>query len=173
MNITKKIVLGICLFSLSQIVCQEKKTDDKQIKEVSEVDKTAEEVKETTQNTNDAINSTVKNSKEALKTIGSIFGSGKKNKTKTKGAVVVDIQQITYDDQRLNKLYGYLTDAKGVKKTSRSFNGGNASITITFKESADQLWQGVPTKIQGMFKMVEMSEKRMLLQVAQNKVDGK
>ncbi len=173
MSITKKIILGICLFSLNQIICQGEKKDDNQVKEISKVDKTTEEIKETTENTNDAINSTVKNSKETLKTIGSIFGSGKKNKTKTKGTVVVDIQQITYNDQRLGKLYSYLTDAKGVKKASRSFTDGNASITITFKESADHLWQAVPTEIQSMFKMVEMSENRMLLQLAQNKVDGK
>ncbi len=173
MGITKKIILGICLFSLNQIICQGKKKDDNQVKEVSKVDKTARDIKETTENTNDAINSTVKNSKETLKTIGSIFGSGKKNKTKTKGTVVVDIQKVTYNDQRLDKLYSYLTDAKGVKKASRSFTDGNASITITFKESADHLWQAVPIEIQSMFKMVEMSEKRMLLQLAQNKVDGK
>lgn len=143
----------------------------KVIKEVDQVNKKTEEVNETSKNTNDAIKSTVENSKETIKTIGSLFGSGKKKGAKSKGGVVIDVQQVAYDDEHLNRLYAHISSVKGVKKASKNFSGGTASISISSKENADALWQTVPENVRNAFKMVEMNDRSMLLQMADIKLE--
>ena len=147
---------------------QQKKTEEpKVIKEVDQVDKKAEEVNETTNNTNTAIKNTVENSKETLKTIGSLFGSGKgKANKKSKGAIKIDIKEVTYDDERLNNLYTHISNAKGVKKASKNFSNGKASINVVCKENADTLWDGVPKNVRNAFKMLQIDDKSMVLELA-------
>ncbi|WP_430968913.1 hypothetical protein [Spongiimicrobium sp. 2-473A-2-J] len=170
MKTLRKRLWLIALFAFCAIQAQQKKTEDKKvIKEVDEVNKTTEEVNQTAKNTDNAIKSTVENSKETIKTIGSLFGSGKnKGKTagKSKGSITIAVSQVSYDNVHLNRLYSHLSNAKGVKKPTKSFGESQASINLIYKESADALWQGVPKQLRSAFKMLRMDDKSMALELA-------
>jgi len=158
-------MLFTILFAFGAVLAQQNKSEDKKvIKEVEEINKTSEEVNETADNTNNAIKSTIENSKETIKTIGSLFGSGKGKKTKSKGSITISISPITYDDNNLEQLYRQISDTKGVKKTSKNFSDGKASIAIAYKENADALWQSIPKNIRSAFAMVQIDDTNIVLQ---------
>ncbi|SDM82580.1 hypothetical protein [Kriegella aquimaris] len=142
---------------------QEKKT----IKEVDQINKASAEINEVSENTSEAVKSTVENTKETAKAIGSLFGSGnKEKKDKDTPDVVVIIHNVTYDDDNLNALYEKISKAKNVKKASKNFSGETATINLSSKENADALWQSVPKPVRSAFKMITMGESSITVQLA-------
>ncbi len=167
MKTLKKHLPLIALMAFGCLWSQEPQKEDKKvIKEVDKINKASEEINATTANTNAAIKSTIVNTKETIDAVGSLFGSGKKKKVKTKGGVTITIQQIDYDNEHLTQLYNHISKYKGVKKPAKTFSNGQASINVIYKESADALWQGVPKKFRKAFKMLQMDNQSISLQFA-------
>ncbi len=170
MKTIKKVWLVMLLFAVGNTWSQEQQAKEKRtIKEVDQVQKTSEEINETTAATTAAVKSTVANTKETLKEVGSLFGSGKNKKDrKNKEQVMITIQQIDYDNDYLAQLYDYIEQQKGVKNPSKTYSKGHASISITFKEGADALWQTVPKQVRNAFELITMDRKSVLLQFSDN-----
>lgn len=160
------LLLFIAFFSVVGYSQEEKETN-KVKKEVDKVSKTSEEINETTEATNKAIQGTVENTKQTIQTIGSLFGSGK-NKDKNKADVSLIIKEVAYDDNILNSLFSKLSDTKGVKKASKSFSKGTATINIDSKETADAIWLQVPKEIRSSFQLEEISETTVSLTLIQD-----
>jgi len=138
--------------------------DNKIIKEVDKINKASEEINATAASTNTAIRSTVTNSKETIDMVGSLFGSGKKKKTK--GTLIITIQKVEYDNDYLTRLYTHISKYRGIKNPAKTFGNGQATINVTYKESADALWQSVPKEIRKAFNMVQMDTQSISLQFA-------
>ncbi len=64
-------------------------------------------------------------------------------------------------------MYGYLQKVKGVKKPTKQFKGGSVSIQASYKNGADNLWQSIPADARKGFKLVEITDNTILLQLKQ------
>ncbi|CAM4190829.1 hypothetical protein ZORO111903_06280 [Zobellia roscoffensis] len=134
------------------------------IKEVDKINQASGEINETSANTAEAVKGTVSNTKETLKELGSLFGSGKEKVAK--GVINIGIQPITYDDPNLNALYEQITEIRGVKNPNKNFRDNSVTITAEYKDGADALWQNVTTEVRAAFKMVQMGNDMIVVQPA-------
>lgn len=142
---------------------EEKRT----IKEVDQINQASDEINETVANTNVALKSTVENSKEAINTLGSIFKSDKKDKkNKSKGSITITVQQIAYDSDELSALYEKIAKLKEVKKSSKNYSNGIATISVDSKENADAIWQAVPKALRSPFKMIQISDTDIIVEAS-------
>lgn len=117
----------------------------------SEVSKATDKVKQTNYETKDAVNT----AKETLNEIGSIFKSKKK---KSKNTVTITLSDVEYGNSDLNLLQKSISKAKGVKKSTKKYQNNIATFQIEYKESADALWQTLPSNIIDKFKIVSIAE---------------
>ncbi len=170
MKTFKKTFLLIGLFAFGSLWSQQEPSEEKKvIKEVDQVNRASDEINQTATNTTTAVKSTVANTKETLKEVGSLFGSGTKKNTKSKGVVEITIQQIDYDNEYLNQLYQQITKQKGVKKPTKVFSNGKVVINVNYKEGADALWQRIPKQVRSAFKMTQMETQSISLQLGETK----
>ena len=58
-----------------------------------------------------------------------------------------------------------MNSIKGIKKVSKNYSDGSITISINYKESADSLWMHINEKLQKVFIVKEMSEKKILVQL--------
>ena len=151
---------------------EEKEEDKKVIKEVDKINRASDEINATAANTSTAVKSTVANTKETVKAVASLFGTGKKKEAKVKGSVTITIVEVDYDNDYLTKLYNHIAKYKGVKKPAKTFSNGQAAIKVSYKESADALWQGVPKEVRKGFKMLQMDNQLISLKFAGNQFDN-
>jgi len=154
-------VLMLCFFQLS--ISQTRTEKKKESNKVSnKIDKTNDDIQET----NASVKNSVKDSKETIDelkdTFNSLFGSGN---DKSKYVVTIQIPAIEYDNEGLNVLYSDILKVKGVKNPSKSFKNGNVSIKTTYKMGADALWQSIPLEDRKLFKLVQISDTNVLLQL--------
>ncbi len=135
---------------------------------VGKTTKKVDDANKTFNSTTDSIASTLENTKRTAKRIkDAIFGS-KKNKTKTKNngeLIIIEIPNVAYGDMSVNELVSNINSLKGMKKVLKSYANGNITITVNYKESADSLWMLINEKLQKMFIVKEMSEKKILVQL--------
>lgn len=132
------------------------------IKQVDQVNNASEEINQASAQTAEAVKGTVSNTKDAIKEIGSLFGSDKEKGFK--GTVTIGIQPITYDDPHLNALYEHISSVRGVKNPNKNFSNGSVIITVAFKDNADALWQSIPDGLRSPFTMVQMGDDQIVVQ---------
>jgi flagellum-specific peptidoglycan hydrolase FlgJ len=117
----------------------------------SEIAKTSDKVKQTSNETKDAVQTT----KETLKDIGSIF---KSKKDKTKQTVLIVVNNIEYGNTNLNVLQKSVKTSKSVKNITKKYQNNTATFLVEYKKSADELWQTLPEKVVNNFKIIAIEE---------------
>ncbi len=152
----------LILFSQLELFSQ---TRNEQKPKENKVTKEVNKANQTVKNTNESVKNTITTSKETIGELKETFGIlfPKKNKNKAKGIVSIQITQVEYDNVDLNKLYKFISNTKGVKKPSKSFENNHVLITVNYKKSIDNLWQSVPENIRKAFKVVKISENNLFL----------
>jgi len=179
MKTQRKLILILVLIITVNAFSQRNSSSrgrEKARKVTSKVNKTTKKVDDankTFNSTTDSIANTVENTKRTVKKLKeAIFGS-KKNKAKTKKSeelITIQIPNVAYGDVSVNELISNINSLKGMKKVSKSYTNGNITITINYKESADSLWMLISEKLQKVFIVKEMNEKKILLQLEKQHV---
>jgi len=172
MKTQRKLILLLLLIVFNTSFSQQESKRKEDSKVTRKIDNTGDEVKKTGKTLNsatDSITSTIKDAKKSAKELKiAIFGErkNKKNrkKIKKKGeSITIQINSIAYSNSDLTSLQNYLTKINGVKKVSKSYTNGNASILVITKENADAVWQQIPLELNKVFIVKDMNQKHILL----------
>lgn len=150
---------------------QDTSTTNRRVTKVDKANEQVDDVNTGINNTNESLDNTVNSSKETVanvkETFTSIFGTGKKKNTE-KQLVIIQITNVTYDDEGLTQFYNRAKKVRGVKNPSKTFKAGNALIELEYKKGADALFQEIPKNIRSSFKIIEISDTSILLQHSKN-----
>jgi predicted RNase H-like nuclease (RuvC/YqgF family) len=143
----------------------------KKREDTSKIEKTTRKVNDvnkTLTTSTDSITNTIEETKNTAKKLKEvIFGNSKHKKEKeNKGVVTILVPNVAYGDKSIDELYNTLDKLKEVKGIQRNYNNQNITISIDSNKSADTLWQCIQESLQHLFVVKEMSEKKMLLNLA-------
>jgi len=176
MKTQRKLILFLVLilsiaanvFSQTRHEQRQRPKEKKVIKKVDKTNKKIDDANKTFNNTTDSIANTVENTKRTVKKLKDAIFGPKKDKAKVKKSeelVTIYIPNVAYGDTSVNELLLNINSIKGIKKVSKSYADGSITITINYKENADSLWMLINEKIQKVFIVIEMSEKKILVQL--------
>jgi len=116
---------------------------------------------------------TTKQTIEDAKTIlGDIFGNDKKKKDSMKEEaaaasaspqVIIIINDIEYEDENLSLLKENIGKANGVKKVTKDFESGIATLKIVYGGTSSELWDSLPKESRTSFKLVKSGDNMITL----------
>ncbi len=160
------LIVALQAFSQSEPQRRTRTAANKEVvKEVEEVNRKTREVNETIVGTGEAIEESVEETKNTVDKVGEIlFGNSSKNKSKR--SVTITIPGVAYDDPKLEALYQNITRSWGPKKTTKTFQDQEVVIQVSCKRSADEVWSQVSAELRKNFKVQQMSEQTVQLEIA-------
>lgn len=81
-----------------------------------------------------------------------------------KDTVELLISDVEYDDPGVSQLKESLKKLKGAKFLGMQFKSAVVRIDVSYKGKSTELWDGLPEETRRPFKIVEASEKNLLLE---------
>lgn len=139
-------------------------------KEVEKAERKVNEANETVSQTGEAVKNSINTTKE---TVGEVKGAitdifGKK-KDKPKNTFTIAVLQTDLSNSAVNQLSSYITKKKLFKSISKSFKAGKVSINVVPKKN-QLVWDEIPQNIKNLFTILEMDDKKLVLQVKNTSV---
>lgn len=129
------------------------------------VEQTVEETNAEIDKTVASIDSTIEDAKETAKKVGDIF-FGKKNKKKAStNTVIITIAPIAYDNHSANLLYNEISKFKVAKDLIKTYSGGQMTLKLESKSTADAIWQKVSQVTRKNFNIEQIGEKSIALNI--------
>jgi hypothetical protein len=120
-------------------------------------------------NANSSMASSIEAANNLKATLSTVLGA---KKSAQKEDVTIVIGNIEFEDADLTTLIAKLKEAKGVKEATSKFADGTATIQVHYKNSASELWGGLPDNAKALFKVVSMEDKGIALQHKKSSKDA-
>lgn len=156
MKINKIIAVLLLGLAAAGSISGQNKPNDK----ITNAEKNVNQADTTLKKSANALTSSAKTLTDLKNSFGTMFS----RKSTFGDTTAILISGIDYDDQNLSGLKENIKKVKGVKSLTTGYKSGAATILVSFKGSATQLWDEVPGNEKQFFKLIEAGDHSIILQ---------